>query len=60
MNDVIVVKATNDLNNGINLTNIGEELVAQAGAFGCTLDKAGDIDKFNRGGYDLLALIEFS
>ena len=46
MDHIIVFEATHDLQNGIDLTNVAEEFIAQPFAFAGTFDDAGDIDQF--------------
>ena len=48
MDDVVVIKAAHHLGDGVGFADVGEELVAQAFAFGCARDESGDIDKFHR------------
>ena len=51
MDDVLVVKAADHMDNGVCHADVGKELVAQALAPAGALDKASDIHEFNdRGG----------
>ncbi len=50
VDDVGVVEAADDLEEGVDLTDVAEELVAEALALGGALNEAGDIDEFERGG----------
>ena len=52
MNDIIVIKAAHNLRDGVCFANVGKELVAQAFAFGCTSNEAGDVHKFHGGRQD--------
>src|SRR5262249_45357729 len=47
MRDVVIIKATHHMNNGVDLADGGEELVAQALAFGGAANEPGDIDERN-------------
>ena len=49
---VVVVEAAQHMDNGVSLTDIAQELVAQALATAGTLDQTGDIDDLDRGGHD--------
>ena len=46
-------KQRTDLNNGVDLTDGGQEFIAKAGSFGGSLDKSGDVNELNGGGDDL-------
>ena len=46
------------MDNGIHLTDIGEELIAEALAFGSSLHESGNINKFNYGRGNLFGIIE--
>ena len=48
VDDVVVGEDSNHLADGIALANVGQELVAQAGALGRTLDDPGDVDEGHR------------
>ena len=52
MDDVVIVEAPHDVHDGFTLADVGQELVAQAGALGGALDDAGDVDKLHGGGHD--------
>ena len=45
---VVVGKHPDHLADGVTLADVGQELVAQAGALGCALDDAGDVDERHR------------
>ena len=47
-------EAADDLEDGVGLADVGEELVAQAFAFAGTFDDAGDIYQAEHRGDDLL------
>ena len=49
MYDVRIVKTAYDMDDRIDLADIGEELVSQAFALACTAYKTGDIDEFDDG-----------
>ena len=54
VNDVVVLKAAHHMGNGVGLANVGEELIAQALAFGCARNQARDINEFNNRRNDFL------
>ena len=56
MHNVIVFKSTHDFADRVGLADVGQELVAQAFAFGGALDDAGDIHEGHRGRHDLLGV----
>ena len=60
VNDVLVVKAADHVDDGVGLPDVGQELVAQALPLGGPLHQARDVHKLNdcRGG--LLGLIDLS
>ena len=60
VDDVGVVEAADDVDDGVGLADVGEELVAEAFAFAGASDEAGDVDEFDDGGLDLLGLDDFS
>lgn len=51
--DVVVVKAANHVDDGVDFADVGEELVAEALAFGCAFDEAGNVNELDSGGEDL-------
>ena len=59
MHDVVVVKATHHVHDGIGFTNIGQELVAQALAFAGASHQACDVHKFHNRGLDFLWVHNF-
>ena len=54
--DVRTLKAADDLNDGVHLADVAQELVAETLALAGSCDEAGDIDKLNRGGKDFFLL----
>ena len=54
VDDVVVFEATDDLHDGVDLADGGEELVAESGAGGGTFDEARDIDELDGGGDEFL------
>src|SRR5690606_15346250 len=54
MGDVVILEATQDVDDRIDLADIGEELVAETFALGRTPDETGDVDKGNAGRDDFL------
>ena len=51
---ILIVKTPHDIHNGIGLTNIGKELIAQPFALARPSHEPCDIDKLHRGGHDPL------
>ena len=43
MDHIIIIKATNDMQDSIYFPNIGQELVAQSFPLGCPFDEACDV-----------------
>ena len=60
VNDVVVFKATNDVQNRITFADVGKELVTQTLALGCALHEAGDVDELDDGGGGLLGGVEIA
>ena len=56
MDDVVVLETTNHLDDGIGLADVGEELVAEAGTFGCAFHQTGNVDELDGSGHSLLRL----
>ena len=52
MGDVVIVEAAEHMQDGVTLTDVGEEFVAEAFALGRAFHKAGDIYYFNCGRYN--------
>ena len=59
MGHFAVFKATHYMGDGISFADIGEELVAQTLALGCTGHEASDIGELHAGGHHLLRLGDF-
>ena len=59
VNDVVVFKATNHVQYGVNLANVGKELISQTFALGCTLNKTCNINEFDNCGGVLFGVIHF-
>ena len=55
MDDVVVLKATHDVDDGVHLTDIRQELVPQTFPLAGALHQAGDIDELHPRGDQLLA-----
>jgi len=51
--DISALEAAQDVNDRINFTDVGEELVAEAFALGCSADESGNVYEFDLG-FDLL------
>jgi hypothetical protein len=47
MDDIVVLEAAHDVDDGVGLADVGQELVAQAFAFRGAGDQAGDIDELD-------------
>ena len=58
MSDVLVVEATQNVDNRVGIANVGEELVTQTFALRCTLNQTCDIDNLDRGGDHALRVID--
>jgi len=54
--NVLVLKATDDLHDGIDFADMAEELVAESFALAGAFDQPGDIDEFDGGGDGLFRL----
>jgi hypothetical protein len=52
VNDIGILKATDDLHDGVDLADRCEELVAQAFALAGAGDQSGNVDEFDGGGHD--------
>ncbi len=57
--DIIVVEATKDVDYGVGLADVGEELVAETLAFACSLDETCDVDNLDSCGDDLRRVLDF-
>ncbi len=53
MDDIVVGETAQDVNDGVDLADVGEELVAQTLAPAGARDEAGDVDEFELGRNDL-------
>ena len=58
MHDVVVLERAHDLADRVGLADVGQELVAQAFAFGGALDDAGDVHEGDGGRHDLFGMHE--
>ena len=56
MDDVVVVEASDDVNDGVALADVGEKLVTEAGAVRGSLDETGDVDELDGGWDDVVRL----
>jgi hypothetical protein len=59
VNDVRILEAAHDLDDGVDLADVGEKLVAEAFALAGAGDKAGDVDELDGGGNDNLVFAIF-
>ena len=57
MNDVVILKTADHLDDRINLPDIGEKLISEACSFAGALYKSRDIHELNRCGNDTLGLV---
>jgi len=60
MDDVIVVKAADDMHDGVALADVAQELVAQTGTLAGTLDQTGDVHELDDGGGLFVGLPDLS
>lgn len=58
MDDIVVIKAAEDVEDGVSLADIGEELVAETFALAGTFNEAGDVHDFDRGRDDTFRVAE--
>ena len=58
VNDVDVFEAADDMDDGVDLADLGEELVAAAAAGAGPFDEPGDVDELEAGGSGLGRLVE--
>ena len=54
--DILILEAAHDVNEGIDIADVGEELVAQPLPAGSAFGQAGDVHEAHLGGDDLLRL----
>ena len=59
MDDVVVFKAAHDMHDGVDLSNIRKELVAEPLALGRALDKPRDVNELNRRGRVFIRVVHF-
>ena len=60
MNDIVIIEAAHHVHNGIDLANVGEELVAEPFALTRAFNEARDIYKFDGGRDDLVCLCDLA
>ena len=60
MNDIVIIEAAHHVHNGIDLANVGEELVAESFSLTRAFNEARDIYKFDGGRDDLVRLCDLS
>ena len=56
MNHVVIGKTAHHVHGGVGFTDVGQELVTQAFAFGSTRDQTGDVYKFHHGRQNALGV----
>ena len=54
VNNIIVVEASDDVNDGRNLSYVAEKLISESFTLGCTLDESRNIAEFYRRVYRAL------
>mmetsp|Transcript_12449 Transcript_12449/g.53536 ORF Transcript_12449/g.53536 Transcript_12449/m.53536 type:complete len:246 (+) Transcript_12449:1128-1865(+) len=54
VDDVVVVEASYDVDDGVALTNVGKEFVAETRTVRGALDEASDVDELDGGGHDVV------
>ena len=59
MNDIAVIKATEHVNDGINVADVGQKLVTQAFTLGGTAYETGNVHEFNGSRCIELRIIHF-
>ncbi len=47
MNNMIIIETANNMNNGVNFTNIGQKFIAQALTLAGAFNQPGDISKID-------------
>lgn len=60
VDDVFIVKAAHDMCDGVALSDVGEELIAEAFTLARAGNEAGDVDEFDRCGHDTFGVNDFS
>ena len=60
MDDIGVVKTADHVDNGVHFTDVGQELVAQALAFGCAFYKSCNVHELDNGRSGFFRVIHFS
>jgi hypothetical protein len=55
--DVIVLEATQHVDNSVGVTNVGKELITKTLTLGCTLHQASDIDNLDGCWYNTLRVV---
>ncbi|MNH16147.1 hypothetical protein D3C79_757770 [compost metagenome] len=58
MNDIAAMKSAHNMDNGVAVTNIGEELIAKPFALAGTGDETSDIDESDSGWEDLCRAVK--
>ena len=58
MDDVVILKAADHMNNRIHLADVGQELVSETFSLACSLHQSGDIDEFHPCGNGVEAAAE--
>ena len=56
VDDIVVVEASDDVDDGVRLPDVAEELVAEAFALGGALHEARDVDEFDGRRHDVLRM----
>ena len=54
---IFILKATDDVYNGVHLADVCKELIAKSLSLGGALDKSRDVHEFNGGGGELVGMM---
>ena len=60
MNDIFILKAADNVYNSVYLTDIGQKLIAQTFALGCSFYQTGNINEFDNSWSYLFGVIQIA
>ena len=60
VNDIFILKTAHDMDDGIHLADIGQELIAKSFALGSALNQPCDIDKFDNSRRNLFGMVHLA
>ena len=60
VNDIVIFEATYNVNDSINLTDVRQELVAEAFTLGCALHKTCNVNEFESCGCEFFGVVHLS